>query len=201
MKIQIETLPVGTGFEVNCYLAENTDTQELVIVDPGADAQKIIGAVGERTPVAVLITHGHFDHFGAADEVCARYRIPLYIHELDVPKLSDAVKNESRTFGYNVTAQTVPVAVTGGQVLTLAGMEIAVLHTPGHSKGGVCYVLPDNQGIFCGDTLFFQGYGRHDFGDGDFAELKQSLRKLMNLRPKVAAYPGHGKSTFAGKEY
>ena len=89
--------------------------------------------------------------------------------------------------------------VTGGQVLALAGMEIAVLHTPGHSRGGVCYILPENQGMFCGDTLFFQGYGRHDFGDGDFSELKQSLRKLMNYHPKVIAYPGHGKSTFAGK--
>jgi hydroxyacylglutathione hydrolase len=199
MKIQIETFPVGDSFEVNCYLAENTDTQELVIVDPGAEAQKIIGAVGGRTPAAVLITHGHFDHFCAADEVCAHFQIPLYIHELDAPKLSDAVKNESRTFGFNVTIETKPVPVTDGQVLPLGGMEITVLHTPGHSKGGVCYILPENQGMFCGDTLFFQGYGRHDFGDGDFAELKQSLRKLMNLHPKIAAYPGHGRSTFAGK--
>jgi hydroxyacylglutathione hydrolase len=199
MKIQIETLPVGDGFDVNCYLAENTETRELVIVDPGADAQKIIGAVGSRTPAAVLITHGHFDHFAAADEVCAHFQIPLYIHELDVPKLTDAVKNESRTFGFNVTIETKPIPVTDGQVLTLGGMEIAVLHTPGHSKGGVCYILPENQGMFCGDTLFFQGYGRHDFGDGDFAELKQSLRKLMNLHPKIVAYPGHGRSTFAGK--
>jgi hydroxyacylglutathione hydrolase len=199
MKIQIETLPVGEGFEVNCYLAENTDTQELVIIDPGADAQKIIGAVGGRNPVAVLITHGHFDHFGAADKVCAHFQIPLYIHELDAPKLTDAVKNESRTFGFSVTIETKPVPITDGQMLTLGGMEIAVLHTPGHSMGGVCYILPENQGIFCGDTLFFQGYGRHDFGDGDFSLLKQSLRKLMNLHPKVAAYPGHGRSTFTGK--
>jgi hydroxyacylglutathione hydrolase len=199
MRIDIQTIPVGGDYPTNCYLAENTDTHELIIVDPGLEAGRIIAAVGERKPVAALITHGHFDHFAAVDGVCGRFQIPMYIHELDAPKLTDAVKNESRTFGFNVTVETEPITVTDGQVLTLAGMEIAVLHTPGHSKGGVCYFLPDNQGVFCGDTLFYQGYGRHDFGDGDFSELKQSLRKLMNLHPRVAAYPGHGKSTFAGK--
>jgi glyoxylase-like metal-dependent hydrolase (beta-lactamase superfamily II) len=131
--------------------------------------------------------------------VCGHFQIPLYIHTLDAPKLSDPVKNESRTFQFNVAIETKPVTVEDGQVLSLAGMEIAVLHTPGHSKGGVCYFLPDHQGMFCGDTLFHQGYGRHDFGDGDFAELKQSLRKLMNIHPKMIAYPGHGQPTFAGK--
>ncbi|MBN1777783.1 MAG: MBL fold metallo-hydrolase [Clostridiales bacterium] len=199
MKINVETLVLGEGFEVNCYLAENTETHEVLIIDPGAEAGKIIRAVGDRAPVAALITHGHFDHFCAADEVCERFDIPLYIHELDAPKLSDPVGNESRTFGFNVIASTEPVSVIGGQVLTLGGMEITVLHTPGHSKGGVCYFLPENRGVFCGDTLFHGGYGRHDFGDGNFSELKQSLRKLMNLHPKVVAYPGHGPSTFAGK--
>ena len=199
MKINVETITVGTDFEMNCYLAENTQTHELFIVDPGAQADTIIRAVGERRPVAVLITHGHFDHFIAADEVCGHFGIPLYIHELDAPKLTDPVMNEGRGFGHEVIANTKPVTVTDGQVLTVAGMEITVLHTPGHSKGGVCYFLPDHQGVFCGDTLFHGGYGRHDFGDGDFSELKQSLRKLMYIQPKIKAYPGHGPSTFAGK--
>jgi hydroxyacylglutathione hydrolase len=199
MNINVETLRVGSDFETNCYLAENTDTHELIIVDPGAQAQRIIAAVGNRTPVAVLLTHGHFDHFGAADDVCGHFNIPLYIHKLDAPKLTDTAGNESRTFGFNVSIQTKPVPVTDGQTLDLAGMAITVLHTPGHSKGGVCYLLPEDQGIFCGDTLFHQGYGRYDFGDGNFSELKQSLRKLIHLHPKIVAYPGHGQSTFAGK--
>jgi hydroxyacylglutathione hydrolase len=199
MNIIVETIPVGGDYKTNCYLAENADTKELVIVDPGSEAGKIIGIVGGHTPVAVLITHGHFDHFSAADEICGRYAIPLYIHELDAPKLLDAQKNESITFGFHVTAGTKPIPLADGQTLTLAGMEIAVLHTPGHSKGGVCYLLPENLGIFCGDTLFFGGYGRYDFGDGNFSELKQSLRRLMNLHPKILAYPGHGPTTYAGK--
>lgn len=199
MRIDIETVPVGGEYPTNCYLVENTDTHELIIIDPGLEAERIIAAVGDRKPVAALVTHGHFDHIAAVDAVCGQFQIPVYIHELDAPKLTDAVKNESRTFNFNVTVDTQPVTVTDGQALTLAGIEITVLHTPGHSKGGVCYFLPDHQGVFCGDTLFYQGYGRHDFGDGNFSELKQSLRKLMNLHPKVAAYPGHGQPTFAGK--
>ncbi len=184
---------------MNCYLAENTETHELVIVDPGDDAQRIIAAVGGRTPVAVLITHGHFDHFGAADAVCDHYHIPLYIHELDAPKLADPVANVSHQYETNVVANTKPVTITDGQVLTLGGMDITVLHTPGHSKGGVCYLLPGDQGMFCGDTLFHQGYGRYDFGDGNFSELKQSLRTLLHMHPQIIAYPGHGRSTVAGK--
>ncbi|HPF86876.1 MAG TPA: MBL fold metallo-hydrolase [Candidatus Limiplasma sp.] len=198
MKINVEKLHVGS-YDMNCYLAENPDTHELLIVDPGDDAPRIIEAVGDCKPVAVLITHGHFDHIGAVDGVCEHYQIPMYIHALDAPKLTDPVLNVSRQFDCNVVVHTAPVPVEDGQVLSLGGMEITVMHTPGHSKGGVCYLLPDNQGVFCGDTLFHQGYGRYDFADGSFAELKQSLRKLFQLHPQRIAYPGHGSTTVAGK--
>ena len=199
MKINVETVPVGGDYKTNCYLVENDETKQLVIIDPGSQAELILKAIGERTPVAVLITHGHFDHISAVDEICGRYDIPLYIHELDVAKLTDDTMNESVTFGFHVNVKTKPQTLTDEQVLTLAGMTFAVLHTPGHSKGGVCYRMPEDQGIFCGDTLFNGGYGRYDFGDGNFSELKQSLRKLINLSPKMIAYPGHGPTTFAGK--
>jgi len=75
-----------------------------------------------------------------------------------------------------------------------------VLHTPGHSAGSVCYLLPENAGLLCGDTLFNGGYGRYDFADGDFTALKNSLRRILYLHPRIPAYPGHGASTFAGRD-
>ena len=199
MTIRVETLHVGE-FSMNCYLVENTDTQELVIVDPGADAARIFVAVGNRKPVAVLLTHGHYDHIGAVDEVCARYRIPVYLHASDAPKLTDPALNIGAQFGCDTRVQTLPVTVSDGQVLTLGGMAITVLHTPGHSKGSVCYRLPDNAGLLCGDTLFDGGYGRYDFADGDFGELKNSLRRILYMHPRMKAYPGHGSTTFAGRD-
>jgi len=110
------------------------------------------------------------------------------------------VLNVGAEFGYDVRVQTRPVPVWDNQVLSLAGMNITVLHTPGHSKGGVCYLLPENAGLLCGDTLFDGGYGRYDFADGDFAELKNSLRRILFMRPRVRAYPGHGGPTWAGRD-
>jgi len=199
LPVRVETLHVGE-FLMNCYLVENTDTRGLVIVDPGADAHRIIAAVGGRRPAAVLLTHGHYDHIGAVDEVCAHYGIPLYMHPADMPKLTDPALNVASEFGCDVHVSTVPLPICDNQVLELAGMRITVLHTPGHSKGGVCYLLPQNAGLLCGDTLFDGGYGRYDFADGDFAELKKSLRRILYMHPRMKAYPGHGASTFAGRD-
>lgn len=199
MSIRVETLHVGEYF-MNCYLVENTDTQEMVIVDPGADGNRIIVAAGNRKPVAVLLTHGHYDHIGAVDEVCGHYHIPVYIHMSDVPKLTDPALSVGTEYGYDTHIRTAPTPVSDHQVLTLAGMKITVLHTPGHSKGSVCYLLPENAGLLCGDTLFDGGYGRYDFMDGDFGELKNSLRRILYMHPRMKAYPGHGGTTFAGRD-
>ncbi len=197
--IALECVPVG-DVETNCYLVENRETGDVLIVDPGAEAEKIIQAVGSRTPVAVLLTHGHFDHLGAADAVCGQYHIPLYVHELDLPKLTDPKGNCSQRFGYRVVVRTPGQGLKDGQVLRLGGMEVTVLHTPGHSAGSCSYLLPEGQGVLTGDTLFDGGYGRTDFEDGSFAALKASLRKLLFMRPRRAAYPGHGGSTVAGQD-
>lgn len=199
MSVRVETLHVG-DFSMNCYLVENTDTRQLIIVDPGADARLIMADIGSRKPVAVLLTHGHYDHIGAVDALCSHYHIPVYIHSGDVPKLTDPVRNVGMQFGCDVHVSTKPIEIADLQVLSLAGLSITVLHTPGHSKGSVCYLLPDNAGLLCGDTLFNGGYGRYDFDDGDFTELKNSLRRILYMHPKMKAYPGHGSTTFAGKD-
>ncbi|MEG0901974.1 MAG: MBL fold metallo-hydrolase, partial [Clostridia bacterium] len=96
--LSVETVIVGE-MQVNCYLVENKEKQELLIVDPGAEGERIIAAVGKRKPVAVLLTHAHFDHIGAVDAVCGRFGIPLYVHAEDADKLSDPAKNVSDAFG------------------------------------------------------------------------------------------------------
>ena len=185
---------------MNCYVVENAATRQVVIVDPGADAPRIIADVADRRPAAVLLTHGHYDHIGAVDAVCARYGIPVYIHPTDAPKLTDPALNVGAEFGFDVRVATKPLLVEDNQTLRLAGLNIRVLHTPGHSAGSVCYLLPENAGLLCGDTLFNGGYGRYDFADGDFTALKNSLRRILYLHPRIPAYPGHGASTFAGRD-
>ena len=178
---------------------ENPESQELFIVDPGAEGQKIIETVGSRKPVAVLLTHGHYDHIGGADEVCSHFHIPLYIHGEDISKLTNPLTNGSRMFSQDMAIQTNPLPLTDGQRLRLAGFDITVLHTPGHSRGSCCFLLPEDGGVLCGDTLFQGGYGRTDIADGNFSDLKKSLRRLIFATPPQAAYPGHGPQTVAGR--
>ena len=195
---QIETLRVG-AHPTNCYLVKNPKTHELVIVDAGAEAETIIAAVEDWKPLAVLATHGHYDHIGAVDAVCGHFGIPLYVHKEDISKLADPEGNGSLLFDREMTVNTPALPLEEGQELDLAGLSFTVLHTPGHSRGSCCFLLPENQGVFCGDTLFKGGYGRTDIGDGSFAEIKQSLRRLLFDLPEQVAYPGHSASTFAGK--
>ena len=198
-KIALDSVVVGE-IAVNCYIVENTETSECLIVDPGAEAERIIARVGSRKPVAVLLTHGHYDHIGAVDAICTHYQIPLYMHALEVTKLTDPDLNVSRQFGKPLVQQTSACTLEDGQRITLAGMELEVIHTPGHTAGGVCYRLPENQGLLTGDTLFAHGYGRTDFADGDFAVLHQSLRILFRLTPKMMFYPGHEGPGVVGRD-
>lgn len=198
-KITVEHLVVGP-VAVNCYIVTNAETQDCFIVDPGDEAKRIIARVGERKPAAVLLTHGHFDHIGAVDEVCSHYGIPLYVHGEDAAKLADPHGNVSAFFGMPLVQHTRPETLKDGQQLTVAGMEVEVIHTPGHTNGGVCFRLPDDQGILTGDTLFANGYGRTDLPDGDFGVLSQSLRRLVRLTPRMITYPGHDSCGVVGRD-
>ena len=199
MQITVERLIVGE-LAVNCYIVGNTETNECFIVDPGAEAQQVIRRVGDRKACAVLLTHGHYDHIGAVDEICAHYGIPAYIHAQDAAKLSDPMGNVSAVFGQPVVQHTVPQTIEQEGCLTLAGIPLEILHTPGHSNGCICAILPQGQGILTGDTVFAHGYGRTDFADGDFSKLVQSLRRLYRLTPKMIVYPGHDVPGTVGRD-
>ena len=197
--IQVHCLPVGE-MGVNCYLVEDVETHRCLIVDPGDEGARIIDWIGDRKPCAVLLTHGHFDHMGAVDAVCEAYQIPLYIHSGDLHKLKDAYANVAGIFGFDLTVQTPGIPLEDGDIIDCAGFPVKVLHTPGHSNGSVCYILPGDAGVLTGDTLFAHGYGRTDFPDGSFQKLKESFRKLFQLSPQRKAWPGHGVPGVVGRD-
>jgi glyoxylase-like metal-dependent hydrolase (beta-lactamase superfamily II) len=198
-QVKLECLPVGE-MGVNCYILENPETRQCLVVDPGDEAGRILAQVGDRKVEAVLLTHGHFDHMGAVDAVCAATGAPLYIHSGDMNKLTDPNANVSGIFGGNVTVQTPAIPLEDGDVVEAAGFPLRVMNTPGHTNGCVCYLLPEDGGVLTGDTVFAHGYGRTDFPDGDFHKLVDSFRRIMRITPRQTAWPGHEGPGLVGRD-
>ncbi|SNR51788.1 Glyoxylase, beta-lactamase superfamily II [Haloechinothrix alba] len=200
------------AFQANCYLLATGDGTECVIVDPGQDAvTRIDEALAEHrlTPVAVLATHGHFDHVYSAREVADAHGIPVYIHGDDRELLSDPLKGLgpqlSAMFGGQVQ-MTEPARVVelDGTPLELAGLSIAVDLTPGHTPGSVIFRLSTDEGgevALTGDTLFAGAIGRTDLPGGDMARMQESLRDtVLSLPDRTVVLPGHGTTSTIGDE-
>lgn len=181
-----------TALETNTYLALNGE--RAFVVDPGADADKILAAAeAEGAKIEwVLLTHAHFDHIGGVAEL-QRAGAQVVLHRDDLGIVS-SFKNLAFYAGVKVEKFLPDVTVSGGETLHVAGVKVRVIHTPGHTAGGVCYVADDI--IFTGDTLFELSYGRTDFPTGSFKELKNSvLNKLFVLPGDYRLLPGHGAPT------
>lgn len=181
-----------TALETNTYLALNGE--RAFVVDPGADADKILAAAeAEGAKIEwVLLTHAHFDHIGGVAEL-QRAGAQVVLHRDDLGIVS-SFKNLAFYAGVKVEKFLPDVTVSGGETLDVAGVKVRVIHTPGHTAGGVCYVAVDV--IFTGDTLFELSYGRTDFPTGSFKELKNSvLNKLFVLPGDYRLLPGHGAPT------
>lgn len=181
-----------TALETNTYLVLNGE--RAFVVDPGADADKILAAAeAEGAKIEwVLLTHAHFDHIGGVAEL-QRAGAQVVLHRDDLGIVS-SFKNLAFYAGVKVEKFLPDVTVSGGETLDVAGVKVRVIHTPGHTVGGVCYVADDI--IFTGDTLFELSYGRTDFPTGSFKELKNSvLNKLFVLPGDYRLLPGHGAPT------
>lgn len=181
-----------TELETDTYLV--TNGSEAFVVDPGDGADMLTAAAeAEGTKIGwVLLTHAHFDHIGAAAEL-QRGGALIVMHRDDVP-LVGSFKNLAFYAGKKVEHFTPDVTVSGGETLDVAGIAVKVMHTPGHTAGGVCYIAEDC--IFSGDTLFELSYGRTDFPTGSFKELKNSIvNKLFALKGDYKVFPGHGAPT------
>lgn len=193
--MNVETLVLG-ACQTNCYLVSLPGREDLLVIDPGDEPEKLLAAIGTRKPAAVLLTHGHFDHTGALSAFAGT---PIYLHPADAPMLSDAVLSACETFGAPFTPR--PAAtdfVEEGTRLSLAGMEIEVMHLPGHTPGGVGYRIEN--ALFTGDTIFHRGYGRTDMPGGDFSALRASLRRILHMHEDLILYPGHGPATTISQE-
>ncbi len=199
--LQIFEFNVGE-IETNCYLLVNTDTRETIIVDPGGDApllQKHIEKNGLK-PVAILLTHAHYDHAHHAKELKDAYDIPVYVHEAERATLTDPEINGSLMFGVPETYEA-DVFLKDWQEIELAGFPIRVLFTPGHTPGGACYYLPENKALFSGDALFCGSIGRTDFPQGSMTQLVQAIHeKLLTLPRDTEVFPGHMMNTTIGQE-
>lgn len=194
--LNLQCCTVGS-LGTNCYLLKNKETGELLLVDPGGCADRILERVRamQGTPVAILLTHGHFDHVLAVPEIKAVYDIPVYLYEAEQKLLGDPVSNLSTWQGTGFALKA-DHFVSDLEVLTLAGFRIQVLHTPGHTPGSCCYYLAEEDALFSGDTLFCESAGRCDFPGGSSVEIRMSLQRLTGSLPdNTNVFPGHGEAT------
>lgn len=188
---------VSGSFGVNTYVIGADGIKDCAVIDPGG-AEPVLNALKQNdlTCRAILLTHGHFDHIGGVKRLKDETGAKLYIHEADADKLSSNRRNLAVLVGDKVAPAEPDVLLRGGETLEIAGLSIQVLHTPGHTKGGVCFVIESEKTIFSGDTLFHDSVGRTDFPDGSLDEIRHSVVDvLFALNGDYAVYCGHEEST------
>lgn len=194
--VKVEKYVCGS-VQTNCYFLINEDTSETVIIDPAENAPALKRQVEQKKlkPVAILLTHGHYDHMLAADELRKEYDIEIMAHEEEKQILESANGNLSDMIGMNYVLKA-DRFLKDKEMLTLAGISMEVLHTPGHTIGGCCYYLKEQGVVFCGDTLFQGSVGRTDFPTGSMSALVRSIKKKLLVLPgDTVALPGHDRPT------
>lgn len=200
MGLTVHKMTVGP-LETNCYLVIEPESREAILVDPGAEAERILDRLeqaGARL-VAIVLTHAHGDHLGAVREVKAHTGAPVLVHRLEADWLTDPEKNLSALLGFPFSSPEADQFVDEGDTLSLGPEHLKVLHTPGHSPGAVS--LHHDGILLCGDLLFLESVGRCDLPGGDPQALADSIQaKVYTLPDETILYPGHGEPTTVGHE-
>lgn len=187
--LKIHVLPLG-DYQTNCYIVHEENSTDCLIIDPGYEPEIISSYLEEKglTPEAILLTHCHFDHVGAVKDLAAQYDCKVFLDKKELampPMLTNGPLYYTDGYG-------------DGDTLTLAGIPIQVLETPGHTPGSVCLIMEDT--LFSGDTLFAGSCGRTDLPCGDARAMRDSLRRLAAFSENYRVCPGHGPSSTLNRE-
>lgn len=192
------------SMQTNCYFIIDEQTKGCIIVDPADDIDIIMTKLSDKglTCEKIFLTHGHFDHLLALEQLREKTGAPLYIHESDNELLLDPDKSLLAFYaGIKTPIKTADLLLKDGDIIDFHGNAIRVMHTPGHTKGSCCFIVGEH--MISGDTLFRGSVGRHDFYGGDYDTMQASLKRIAALEFNYRVYPGHGPSTHLDyeKEY
>lgn len=195
MSIRIKTLILGP-VDANTYIITDEKSGESAVIDAGDYTQELENAVRDKNVKYIMLTHGHFDHILGVSALKDFTKAKVVIHPADADCLKDGFKSLAFSAGqFSQTPVEADILVREGDTLMLGETEIKVMHTPGHTKGGVCYMIESERIVFTGDTLFCMTVGRTDFAGGSDEEMLCSVKRLAELEGDYTVYPGHNRST------
>lgn len=200
--IRIYTCVLG-DVSTNCYIVYREDTKKAVIVDPADNGAYLLNKFRELkiVPEAILLTHGHFDHILAVEDIRRAFRCEVYAHMDEERILKDSSLNLSGTLGTEQMGLIADYLLRDNEVLHLLDCDWRVIATPGHTAGSVCYYIESEDVLFSGDTLFAESLGRTDLPTGNVSDIIRSITKRLFVLPEdTMVYPGHGEQTTIGHE-
>jgi hydroxyacylglutathione hydrolase len=201
--MKIDCLIIG-AYQTNCYILHNEQDGDCVIIDAGLDPGRLISFIEQQklNPVAVVLTHGHIDHIAAVPALREQFpAMKVYIHSLDAEMLTEPLANLSVLSGYDFSTEQADCLLKDGDTIEQADIKLKVLHTPGHTPGGISLYLQKQKVVFTGDALFEDSIGRTDFPGGNMEQLLNGIKeKLLILPADTKVYPGHGPATTIARE-
>ncbi len=202
--MKIDCFALG-AYETNCYVLRSSEQAiDCLIIDAGFDSEQLVSFLQEQklNPVALVLTHGHIDHIAGVNLLRDKFaNVKVYIHKFDAEMLEEPASNLSAMTGSAYTAAPADVTLTDRDVIELAGLKLEVLHTPGHTPGGISLYAKEQGVVFSGDALFADSVGRTDFPGGSMTQLVSGIKdKLLTLPNEAKVYPGHGPATTIARE-